>query len=130
MATNGPTELSQLESEQKYADILFATIKESSDITNLSAPKIVSLVAMSVVGANSFEALPGPSKKAVVLRVIDMLIDTIPADATDRASIMLAVELLAPPMIDALVAASKAGAAAATGIAATVSKGGCQCAIS
>jgi hypothetical protein len=127
--------MAEADDEPLYASALYATIKQTADITQLSAPEIVTLVASSVIGAEQFANLAGAAKKRVVLRVIAMLLDEIPADRADRAMLRDAVKLLAPSIIDTLVAVAKAAASsvAAKRIEVTAIEAAqtqCQCAIS
>lgn len=121
-----------MDDEPLYASTLYMSIKQTANIAQLSAAEIITLVAMSVSGADRFNNLSGPAKKRVVLHVIAMLLAELPAE---HAQVRDAVTLLAPAMIDMLVAVAKAAANSATAARVEVevtnaTQGQCHCVVS
>lgn len=72
----------------------------------VTAANVVLLVTLAMTAAEKAAAASGPQKKDLVLAVVNRLVDEL-AGADDRDSIKLAVGLLAPGIIDGVVAAAK-----------------------
>ena len=100
-------EVAAISTEQQLVDQLYEQVKTTIDTKVITAASAVNIITATMAMVESMCAAPGPQKKALVLHIIDRLVDEIPAEREDKLAIKNAIALLAPSIIDSIVAVSK-----------------------
>lgn len=93
--------------EQQLADQLYDQVKRSIDTKTVTVASVINIVTTTMDAVERLGVATGPQKKELVLHVIGRLADEIPAEKEDKLAIKNAITLLAPSIIDSIVAASK-----------------------
>jgi len=93
--------------DPRYADSLYSLVRRSVDVTTMSAPEVIALMASAMTSVDGFGRLAGVEKKQAVIEVLSRILFEIPADREGREELIAAVMLLAPPMIDLVVATAR-----------------------
>ena len=112
VVTSGdPGEITPAEEDQteatKVFDELYAGVKKSINMKTASGEDIINILTLTMEAVEKMKIKSGPQKKALVLHVIDKLVDEIPESNKNKSTIKTAVKLLAPGMIDTIVATSR-----------------------
>jgi hypothetical protein len=113
----------------KYADAIYGTVKAAIASKTITAATITLLVVDVMVEVEKLTTLVGAQKEALAIYVISRLVNEIPADQADRATIKSAVDLLLPGIIKVVVMAASGLVAINPAAAACCAKCGCGCAI-
>lgn len=90
---------------EQLVDRLYDQVRRAIDTKAITTASVINIVTATMVAVESVGTATGPHKKALALHVIARLLDEIPAE--DRDAIKAAVLLLAPSIIDTVVAATK-----------------------
>lgn len=90
-------------------DIIFDTVEEIYEgFSRVNADNIVNVVAATMELAERQKDMSGTAKKAVVISVVDRVVQALPMEAGAKAALRAAIRMILPNLIDVVVAASRA----------------------
>ena len=92
---------------QAIVDALYDQIKERIVLKDIKASNAMLLLTFTMAAVEKQKQLSGPEKKEVVVSLVGRLVGEIPGDIEDKLALQAAVELILPPLIDTLVAATR-----------------------
>ena len=94
-------------SMQAIVDALYDQIKDRIVLKDVKPSNVMIMLTCVMTAVEKQKKLSGPEKKEVVVHLVRRLVGEIPGDDEDKQALQAAVELLLPPLIDTLVAASR-----------------------
>lgn len=92
---------------------LYDLVRERFTLSTIRAENVVTLLMFIAAAADREESLSGAERQQVVLCLVDRLLGEIPGDAGEKLALQAAVQLLLPPLVDALAEAGRGAAGAA-----------------
>jgi len=96
-------------SADQYVQQIYDNIKAAYEANQIDGGSVVNITINTMELVEVLPNLSGPDKKALVIRVVKMLIDNSELDPTLKGSLDMIVQLTLPTIIDAIVAATKNG---------------------
>jgi hypothetical protein len=92
---------------QAIVDALYGQVKDRIILKDVKPSNVMIMLTYGMTAVEKQKGLTGPEKKEVVVHLVRRLVGEIPGDDEDKVALQAAVELLLPPLIDTLVAASR-----------------------
>jgi hypothetical protein len=92
---------------QAVVDSSYEEVKRHITIKDVKPSNIMIMLTRAMSVVDRVKGLSGPEKKEVVVHLVRRLLDEIPGDSEEKGLLRAAVELILPPLIDTLVAASR-----------------------
>lgn len=89
-----------------HLDAVVAQVKAAM-ANRITVMNVVLFITYTMQTVQQIGGLSGPEKKQLALAALEMVLDEVPFSEGDRMTITVAVQMLAPSLIDTLVAAAK-----------------------
>ena len=88
-------------------DALYGQIKNRIILQDVKPSNVMIILTCVMAACEKQKSLSGPEKKEAVVYLVRRFVGEIPGDNGDRQTLQAAVELLLPPLIDTLIAATR-----------------------
>ena len=91
--------------EEQFVDEIETLVNKLTGITFRDESDLATVILTAMTFMSTFKTLPGLSKKVVVIEALKKLVEISIFD--NKATLLILINVVAPPLIDALVKVSK-----------------------